>query len=147
MNLIFSPNGLNYIGDQHRNAQRAQSVGNGKFLKFKEITEELFTETLNELVSNESYFNKAKEISAIFKDNLVQPMDEAMFWIEHVVKFKGAKHLKSHAVNISLFSYLLLDVLAVNVLGVLAIVFVFYCLAKKLCSRKKIKQEAGKKQK
>ncbi|XP_055308151.1 UDP-glycosyltransferase UGT5-like, partial [Sitodiplosis mosellana] len=107
-----------FFGDQQRNAHRIATAGYGKYITFSAITKETFSEKINELISDKSYFNKAKQTSAIFKDNIAHPMDEAMFWIEHVAKFKGAKHFQSHAVHMSLFSYLLLDVLAVNVLGV-----------------------------
>lgn len=64
-------------------------------------------------MSDKSYYNRAQEIAHLFNDNLVHPMDEAMFWIEHVIRTKGAKHLESNAVNMnwfSGFSYFLLDI-------------------------------------
>ena len=118
-------------------------------MSLSEITKESFAKTINELIYNKAYLTKAKETSAVFKDNLVHPMDEAMFWIEHVAKFKGAKHLKSHAVNMSWFSYLLLDVLLVNVSVVSIVLYIVYVLIRKLFSKKKLekknKQESKKK--
>lgn len=90
---------------------------------------------------------KAKQTSAIFKDNIVHPMEEAMFWIEHVAKFKGAKHLKSHAANMSWFTYLLLDVLLVNILAGLVFVLILRALFKKLFGKSKTVQIANKKKK
>lgn len=135
-----------FFGDQKRNAYRIKRAGYGEYISFNDLTTESFTKVLNELTSDKSYLAKAKETSAIFRDNLVHPMDEAMFWIEHVCKFKGAKHLKSHAVNMSWFTYLLLDVIIVDSVAVLAIGFIFYYLLKKLFSIKKTSQIAGKKQ-
>lgn len=116
-------------------------------MSIHDITTNSFSTAINEIISNEAYLAKAKETSAVFKDNLMHPMDEAMFWIEHVAKFKGAKHLKSHAVNMSLFSYLLLDVLLVNVAILSVILYTVYISMKKLFSKKKNKQDPGKKQK
>lgn len=135
-----------FFGDQFRNAHRISASGYGKFLTLNEITKETFSAALNELLSDDSFLAKAKQTGAIFKDNLVQPMDEAMFWIEHVSKFKGAKHLQSHAVHMSWFSYLLIDVVLVNIVGVLAILFTLYYLVKKLFSKKKTEQIKKKKQ-
>lgn len=80
------------------------------------ITEESSTKEINEIIPNESYLAKAKESSAIFKDDIVHPMDMAMYWIEYVAKFHGAKHLKSkHAVKMSWLE--LIDVIFVNLLA------------------------------
>ncbi|XP_031639549.1 UDP-glucuronosyltransferase 2B1-like [Contarinia nasturtii] len=136
-----------FFGDQHRNAHRIQTAGYGQFMPFPEVNKDSFSKTINELLSDESYLTKAKETSAIFKDNLVNPMDEAMFWIEHVCRFKGAKHLKSHAINMSWFTYLSLDIILANVVILLAGVLVLYKIICALVSRKKQTTAPGKKQK
>ena len=138
-----------FFGDQFRNAHLVEAAGYGKFIRHQEITEQTFSKAINEIVSDASFLNKAKETSAIFNDNLVHPMDEAMFWIEHVAKFKGAKHLKSHAVNMSWFTYLLLDVILVNAMAVAAILFGLKVFIKKICckSNDKAKNNAEKKRK
>ncbi|XP_031633897.1 UDP-glucuronosyltransferase 2B16-like [Contarinia nasturtii] len=135
-----------FFGDQHRNAHRIATVGNGNFLIFNELTTDTLSATLTQILTSDSIPIKAKEISAIFKDNLVHPMEEAMFWIEHVAKFKGAKHIQSHAIHMSWFSYLLIDVFIVTAIAVSAILFTIYWLIKKLFSRKKAKQQSQKKQ-
>ncbi|XP_031639548.1 UDP-glucuronosyltransferase 1-10-like [Contarinia nasturtii] len=134
-----------FFGDQHRNAHRIQTAGYGKFILFAEVTKELVSKKIDELISDKTFLNRAKQTSAIFKDNLAHPMDEAMFWIEHVCKFKGAKHLKSHAVNMSWFTYLILDVILANLIIALVIILVLYKLAKKLLSKNKTKEESRKK--
>lgn len=93
-----------------RNSLKSVAAGNALQLPFLDITAESLSALLNELLTNKSYYNRAKELSKLFNDNLVHPMDEAIFWIEYVIRAKGAKHLKSNAVNMSWFSYLLLDI-------------------------------------
>lgn len=136
-----------FFGDQFRNAHRITLAGYGKFLQHREITKESFSMTLNELLSDESYLNKAKQSSAVFKDNVVNPMDEAMFWIEHVAKFKGAPHLKSHAVHLSWFTYLLMDVFLFNLLIGVGVVVVLRILIKRLFGKKKAVKVSEKKRK
>lgn len=77
---------------------------------------------------NKPYLEKAKHTSAVFRDNVVHPLDEAVFWIEHVAQFKGTKHLKSHAINMSWFTYLSLDVILANLLRV----FIVYVALRRL---------------
>lgn len=97
-------------------------------LQFPKISPESFSSVLQEMLTNKVYFNRAKDLARTFNDNLVHPMDEAMFWIEYVMRSKGAKHLKSNAVNMSLISYLLLDILIIP----FAVIVVVYILMKLL---------------
>lgn len=53
----------------------------------------------------------AKELSEKFKDRPLSPMDTAIYWIEHVAKFKGGQHMRSPAVNLPWYQYYLIDVL------------------------------------
>lgn len=116
--MLFIP----FVVDQKRNAQSGVRNGIGRVLLFSKLTAETFSEALEEMLTNKAYTERAKETARLFSDNLVHPMDEAMYWIEYVIRFKGAKHLKSYAVNMSWFSYLLLDVL---MLPILFIVFIY----------------------
>lgn len=135
-----------FFSDQFRNGKRAQEDGYAKHLNFNELSTELIVTTIQEMTTNKSYLNKAREISAIFKDNIVSPLDEAVWWIEHVAKFRGAKHLKSHAVNMSWFSYLLLDVFGVLTLCLLSVILVLYFVISIVCGRKASKQNTKQKQ-
>lgn len=125
-----------FFGDQSRNAIRASNAGYARYLNFNEITMELLYSTILELIENPTYANKAKHMSVLYSDNLVHPMDEAIYWIEYVCRHRGAKHLKSHAVNMSWFSYLLLDVLLVNLLIAILIVLGLYFGFKMMCRGK-----------
>lgn len=104
--MLFIP----FFGDQMRNSLKSVASGNALQLPFTEITAETLSAHVNELVTDKSYSYRAKELQQLFNDNLVHPMDEAIYWIEYVARTKGAKHLKSNAVNMSLISYLMLDI-------------------------------------
>lgn len=135
-----------FFSDQFRNGKRAQEDGYAKHLNFNELSTDLIVKTIQEMTTNKSYLNKAREISAIFKDNIVHPLDEAVWWIEHVAKFRGAKHLKSHAVDMYWFSYLLLDVFGVLTLGFLSVILVLYFVISSVFGRKASKQNTKQKQ-
>lgn len=133
--MLFIP----FFADQRRNSLISVRNGNGLMLPFSKLTTESFSETLDEILSKKAYNERAKETANLFNDNLVHPMEEAIFWIEYVMRSKGAKHLKSYAVNMSWFSYLLLDVLALPV----AIIIFAYVSMKSVwqlfCTEKKTK--------
>lgn len=134
-----------FVSDQFRNARLIESKGYGKSIEFKDVTKESFYNLVNEMITDKRFLNRAKEISAIFKDNVVHPMDEFHWWIEYVIKFRGAKHLQSHATDMSPFTYLLLDVILVNVIVTLSFIFGIYFAIKKLCSKTKTVDNKKKK--
>lgn len=68
----------------------------------------------------------AKTASIIFKDRPVSPAQSVVYWIEYVLRHKGAKHLKSHAINLSWYQYYLLDVISTLSIIVFVTVFVTY---------------------
>lgn len=116
--MLFIP----FFADQRGNALRSERNGNGLTLPFAKITNETFSETLDEVLTNKAYVNRAKELAILFNDNLVHPMNESIYWIEHVMRSKGAKHLKSNAVNMPWYSVLLLDVIILPI-GVVALIY------------------------
>lgn len=107
--MLFMP----VYGDQFRNAAKTVRKGYGLILRSEDVTSDTLTEKIETLVYDKQYSQRAKEVSNIFNDNLVHPMDESMFWIEYVIRHKGAIHLKSAAVNLPLYAYYLFDVFGV----------------------------------
>lgn len=102
-----------FYGDQFRNAKAASRLGYAKYMPFFDITNETLLNAIQEMIQNKSYLRRAKEVSTIFKTNLVPPMQEAIYYIEYVCQFPGVPHLKSHAANMSWFTYLSLDIACV----------------------------------
>lgn len=68
-----------------------------------------------------SYRQRAKEFSAIFKNNIATPGQQLAYWVEYVIKTKGAVHLRSPALEVSSYKKLHLDLAIVLLLGVIAI--------------------------
>lgn len=128
-----------FFSDQFQNAYRISKSGYGQFLSNRDVTKESLSKAIAKILSNDAYLNRAKYASAVFKDNLAQPMDEAIFWIEHVAKFRGAKHLKSHAVHMSWITYLLIDILFATAMAIAVIVLLLRALIRRVCRNKKSK--------
>lgn len=57
----------------------------------------------------------------------MRPLEETIWWIEYVLRYKGADHMHSSAINLNIFQNLLLDVLA---LVFISTTFIVYCLLK-----------------
>uniref|UniRef100_A0A182PLS9 UDP-glycosyltransferases domain-containing protein n=1 Tax=Anopheles epiroticus TaxID=199890 RepID=A0A182PLS9_9DIPT len=115
-----------FYGDQHRNALKAEQAGYALTLNFPEVNVITLGSRINELLTNPTFMKQAKRASELFRDNLVPPMQEAMHWIEYVMRHKGAKHLKTRAIELSWTQYLLVDVVGFFLLGFLLLAAVFY---------------------
>ncbi|ELV11865.1 UDP-glucuronosyltransferase 2B18 [Tupaia chinensis] len=72
------------------------------------------TDLLNALktvINDPSYKENAMKLSRIQHDQPVKPLDRAVFWIEFVMRHKGAKHLRPAAHDLTWFQYHSLDVI------------------------------------
>lgn len=79
--------------------------------------------------------------SSLLREQPVPPLDLAMYWIEHVVKYGGASYLKSAGVRLGWMQSYLLDVIAFLIVLAVVFVYVSYFVIKQLirfCRRKLI---------
>ena len=78
-----------------------------------------------------------KRMSDRSKDRVLSPLDQAIWWVEYVLRHNGATHLRPATLDLHWSQYLLLDV-AMFVTTVLCItIFVVFKMGKilfKLCS-------------
>ncbi|XP_044731275.1 uncharacterized protein LOC123294226 [Chrysoperla carnea] len=89
--LIIIP----FVADQHQNAGRFQQLGIGKCLLRAELTEQVLNNTIYEVIYSKSYKKNIKEISNTLWDQPTKPLDRAIWWIEYVIRHKGAKFLRN----------------------------------------------------
>lgn len=87
--------------------------------------------------------------SKIFHDRQVHPMDTAVYWVEYVIRHKGAPHLRVAGVDLPWYKYLLLDVMAVLAITVGSLIFATCFILKKVCNKfcKKKNPKDAKKEK
>ncbi|KAJ4448257.1 hypothetical protein ANN_10271 [Periplaneta americana] len=124
--------GIPMYGDQGNNMKVVESAGMGVLLKYSDITKDNILKALKTVLDNSSYMENAKRTSRIFRDRPMSPMDTAIYWTEYVIRHRGAPHLRTVGADLPLYQYLLLDVIAVLLAGVLAVVFISYFILKKL---------------
>ena len=78
-------------------------------------------------LQNYRYNEKAKALSAAFKDQLQTPVDRAVFWLEYVIRHRGATHMRSAARDLNIFQYYCVDVIAFlgSILVVISLVLLY----------------------
>ena len=96
-----------------------------------------------------SYKENAMRLSRIHHDQPVKPLDRAVFWIEFVMRHKGAKHLRVAAHDLSWVQYHSLDVIGFLLACVVILTFIITkcCLfvCRKCCMKKGKKRGTRKK--
>ncbi|XP_063921929.1 UDP-glycosyltransferase UGT5-like [Zophobas morio] len=132
------------FGDQKLNARTAMNNGFGLVLPYSEITEEKLTQSIKEILNNSKYKENAKKISENFHDRQVSPMETAIYWVEYVIRHKGAPHLRVAALDLPWYQYYLVDVIGFLVLVSAVISYISYYLVrtvcKKICNKRKSKK-------
>lgn len=122
--------GIPMHGDQYFNVAQAVRNGLGVSLDYANITEGSVEEAIRQVLNTPSYRENAIRMRALLTDNPIDPLDSAIYGIEYVLRTKGAKHLRSPAVDLTLLQQSLVDVALLIVAGVLlilAIPSIFIC--------------------
>ncbi|XP_028396861.1 UDP-glucuronosyltransferase 2B33-like isoform X2 [Dendronephthya gigantea] len=137
--------GFPVFGDQPYNAVNMEKNGFGLKLDIKSFSVDELVSAIEEVVTNPSYKSKVEKASAIFQSERVPPIEEAAYWINHVLKF-GGDHLRSYAQDIPLWKYLGLDIIAFclflwHVVVYLVITLLRCCLSRCCGSKQKLKDE------
>uniref|UniRef100_A0A8C3VPL0 UDP-glucuronosyltransferase n=1 Tax=Catagonus wagneri TaxID=51154 RepID=A0A8C3VPL0_9CETA len=121
--------GIPLFGDQHDNIARVQAKGAAVELDLHTMTSSDLLKALRTVINNPSYKENAMKLSRIHHDQPVKPLDRAVFWIEFVMRHKGAKHLRPALHDLTWYQYNSLDVIGF----LLACVAAFIFLVTKCC--------------
>ena len=99
-----------------------------------------FLKAIQEVLNEPSYRTNMQRLSRLHRDTPMKPMDTALFWIEFVMRHKGAAHLRTESYRLPWYSYHSVDVvlfLAGAVLLMLCTIFLsIKCLYTTMFKRK-----------
>lgn len=90
------------------------------------------------------YRNAALRKSAILQDQLTKPLNRAIYWIEYVIRHKGAHHLKSSSLDLTWYQYYLLDLMGFVLIIIIAMVLLLKS-SKNLFKKLKLPKPSKKK--
>ncbi|XP_004419188.1 PREDICTED: UDP-glucuronosyltransferase 2C1-like [Ceratotherium simum simum] len=115
--------GIPMFGDQTDNIARMKAKGVAVEVDLRTMTSSDLLDALKVIINNPSYKESAMSLSRIHHDQPVTPLDRAVFWIEFVMRHKGAKHLRPASHNLTWYQYHSLDVIGFLLACVAAIMF------------------------
>ncbi|PSN55494.1 UDP-glucuronosyltransferase 2A3 [Blattella germanica] len=124
--------GIPFFGDQKTNLANMKQRGMAVQLDYHNITKESVLEALRTVLDDVSYIQNARQTARIFRDRPQSALETAIFWTEYVIRHGGAPHLRSAAVDLPTYQYLLLDVIAVMLGSFLVIIFLAVFMLRKI---------------
>ncbi|XP_063058913.1 UDP-glucuronosyltransferase 2C1-like [Engraulis encrasicolus] len=105
--------GVPLLFDQMDNLVRLEARGAAKVLDLATLTTAGFLDALEDILYNPTYRDNMQRLSSLHRDRPIHPLDKAVFWVEYVMRNKGAPHLRTEASGLPWWSYYALDVLGV----------------------------------
>ncbi|XP_075881888.1 UDP-glucuronosyltransferase 2C1-like [Nelusetta ayraudi] len=138
--------GIPLFGEQADNMVHMVARGAGTTLDLNTMTAEHLRDAINTVISDQSYKENAMRLSRIHHDRPMKPLDEVVFWLEYVIRHKGAKHLRVQSHELTWYQYYSLDVLAflLSIVALLTLLFVKSC---QFCFRRSCGRTANTKAK
>nr|XP_051675719.1 UDP-glucuronosyltransferase 2B14 isoform X2 [Oryctolagus cuniculus] len=115
--------GLPLFGEQPDNVAYMTAKGAAIRLNWKTMSSADLLNALKTVIHDPSYKDNVMELSRIHHDQPTKPLDRAVFWIEYVMRHKGAKHLRVAAHDLTWYQYHSLDVIAFLLACVTTIIF------------------------
>ncbi|KAG7309344.1 hypothetical protein JYU34_005291 [Plutella xylostella] len=114
--------------DQFLNINRAVSKGYALSVKLSYNLHNDLKVAIDTIATDPSFKSNAKALSEIYHDRPVKPAVEIPHWVRHVVRTRGAPHLRSPALMVPWYQKTYLDLVALVLLVVLSL----FLLVKKL---------------
>ncbi|XP_077033257.1 UDP-glucuronosyltransferase 2A1-like isoform X2 [Agelaius phoeniceus] len=127
--------GIPMFADQHDNLAHMVAKGAAVQVDFNTMKTQDLVDALKTVIYNSTYKENALKLSKIQHDQPVKPLDRAVFWIEFVMRHKGAKHLRSAAHHLTWYQYHSLDVLTFLFTCTATIVFILFKCCLCCCRR------------
>nr|ADC91960.1 UDP glucuronosyltransferase 2 family polypeptide b3 isoform 1 [Danio rerio] len=138
--------GIPLFGDQPDNMVHMTTRGAAVVVdSIKSMQPQELVDKLNTVINDPSYKENAMRLSRIHHDRPMKPLDESVFWIEFVMRNKGAKHLRVEAHNLTWYQYHCLDVFAFLTTVLTLVLYICFKMAKffimRCCFRSKRKSK------
>lgn len=103
--------GLPFFADQHSNMAAVQKAGFGLSLDYAKLSEQTFRAAVLEILQNATYQKNVQEFSKLYRDRPMSARQQVRYWVDYVIRHKGAKHMQSPAVNLRWWQLHSLDVM------------------------------------
>ncbi|KAL6257008.1 hypothetical protein P5V15_011944 [Pogonomyrmex californicus] len=134
--------GLPVISDQYIQLKKVELLGIGKRLNIINMSKEYLNNSIIDMLTNEKYKKRILEVKALNEDKPYDLLEHVIWWIEFVIRHKGAFHLHTSIANDLWYMKFDIDVIAILSVFIFVIllcgIVVIYKLLKMILTRKKM---------
>ncbi|XP_047498158.1 UDP-glucosyltransferase 2-like isoform X1 [Penaeus chinensis] len=127
--------GLPVMGDQQTNMVQVAREGWGKVLFWDQLSEEALAEGIRSVMGDRSMREEAKRRSRVMKDQPQPAGDVASYWVNYVIRHKGAPHLRSPVVTMPWYQVYNVDVWMTTAAVAIVITYLLLKLLAAVCAR------------
>ena len=139
--------GIPFFGDQPGNLKDVTVKKFGIVINWVDLTEENLSEAIGKILTDSSYAEAAKNIGDLIMDQPLHPLENAVWWLEYLLRHPGNPKMKSITVNMPWYQYFLLDVLIVIFAALFVFVYLLVSCFKYCCGTKTKQKIQGRKKK
>lgn len=107
--------GIPIFGDQQANINIIVNEGTGVEVPYFDLDEARLSGAVETLLSSATYSERALELAGIFRDRPISPLDLAVYWVEYVIQYRGAKHMQSPTARMGVVTFYSLDVIGATI--------------------------------
>ncbi|EDW76529.2 uncharacterized protein Dwil_GK14614 [Drosophila willistoni] len=140
---------LPVLADQPQNAIAMAKAGFGLSLPLLELEEEKFRENLLEVLNNPKYGQSIKQFSQLYRDRPLTARQTVLYWVNYVLRHRGAAHLQSPVVHMGFLQannldiyFILLTLFVISIwLFKISITFIIRKVLKKKTVSEKVKNQ------
>jgi len=99
-----------FFDDQEKNTQVIVNEGWVLRLDSASFSVESLTKAMMKMLENPQYSNTIKRISSIYRDRPMNGRETAIYWIEYVIRHRGAPHMQYDEVHLNFFQANSIDI-------------------------------------
>lgn len=124
--------GIPIFGDQFLNMAKAEANGYGIMLNYNNLTYESLKGAVDAMITNPKYTQLVRDMSQRYRDQPMEPLQTAVYWVEHIMRHKGATYLHCAGLDLNWIEYHNIDAIAILYGGLMfalgALLWILKCL-------------------
>lgn len=102
--------GLPLLGDQRVNLRKMQQKQWGLTLDARNVSQGTILSGIQSILTDDRFKEKITSDSQLYRDRPLNASQVTAYWLEYVIRHKGAEHLYSSARELTIWQHYLLDV-------------------------------------
>jgi len=103
--------GIPLFADQKTNIENAVAAGYAIRIFYEDINQQTIDDALRDILKNPAYAKNAKKRSSLLRKQPINPMDKAIWWVEHIIEHKGGEHLRNLGMDLEWYQLYMVDII------------------------------------